>query len=343
MSHPELTKESSHKVSGNYGFLDMIKALQWVRDNIKAFGGDPNNVTIAGQSSGSMSVNVLMSSPLAKGLFHKAIAMSGGMMGYQVPQLMKVNEDRGMQLMDSVGAKSLAEFRKIPAEDIQKAVNKMGRFKPVRDDYVIPVDAVNRFKKGLHNDVPLITSWVPGDAHIGTTLVKIEKFDEEAAARFGASLNEFKTIFPYKDAETKLNALNLWNLLGTKAMASHLLGKYNSTTYLYEFRHVPPELEGNKSNGAFHGVDIGFALNNLRIWDKPWKKNDLDLSESMSNYFVTFAKTGNPNSKDAPNWALYNDKHRNIMVFDDSPTLNTDMYHAQFDFLEKYIDESRVY
>ncbi len=156
MSHPELSAEQNN-ASGNYGIMDQIQALKWIKENIAYFGGDPKNITIAGQSAGSMSVNSLIASPLAKGLFHKAITQSGGILNNRLTNDLQQSEKLGSELQDSLNVESLSEMRKLSAQEIQNMSNKLksGRFSLTLDNYVLPVDINSHFKNGLQNHVPM--------------------------------------------------------------------------------------------------------------------------------------------------------------------------------------------
>ena len=161
MAHPELSAESELKTSGNYGILDQIAALKWVKENIAAFGGDPNNVTIDGQSAGAFSVNMLVVSPLAKGLFQKAIAQSGGMFGRQLSlgQTLQSAEESGKQLTEKLKIANMAAFRAMPADSLLKI---QARFGVTVDNVVIP-PVYDTFAAGKHNDVAVISGWNADD------------------------------------------------------------------------------------------------------------------------------------------------------------------------------------
>ena len=307
LAHPELTKESAHGASGNYALLDMIAALQWVRRNIAAFGGDPGNVTIAGQSAGAFGVNYLMASPVANGLFERAIAESGAAMT-PVASL-KEAEAAGVKLGESLGAKSIAELRSKPAEVLLQGSGAY-RDGPVADGYVVPTDVRTIFEHGHQNDVPLLIGWNADDGVSFAAPLKADAFRAQAQRTYGDFAGDFLKAYP---AGTDDEAAKSQHAVGRDsffAWQGRLWAREQSKTgkskvFLYFFDRTAPGTEAETKFGAFHSGEIGYALGSLAKWDRPWTDVDRKLEDEMSSYWVNFAKTGDPNGRGLPKWPAF--------------------------------------
>ena len=335
LAHPELSDESDLHTSGNYGILDQIAALQWVRDNIEAFGGDPNNVTIAGQSAGAFSVNALVVSPLAKGLFHKAIAQSGGMFARNLSlgQTLQNAEEKGRQLTDNMNISSIDSMRIIPADSL---LTFPGRWGLTVDEIVIP-NTRKIFSSGRQNDVPLITGWNADDGVSFGPPETAEQFQKNARKQYGEKSSEFLELFPAGTEATAGTSQKLlsqlffgWNNYSWARLQS---SSGENPAYLYYFKRVPP---GEPDYGAFHSAEFGYALHNLDKWDRPFTEVDRKLEGIMSDYWVNFAKTGDPNSEGLPEWPSFNNEHPRIIELGDTVRSGELPFKEQLRFLDQF-------
>lgn len=334
LAHTELSAESELKTSGNYGILDQIAALKWVKENIAAFGGDPANVTIDGQSAGSFSVNMLVVSPMAKGLFHKAIAQSGGMFGKELMlgQTLQAAEEGGKQLTEKLKITSIAELRAIPADSLLKIP---GRYGIVVDRVVIP-PVYETFAAGKQNDVAVISGWNADDGVSFGPAPKATQFQENIKKQYGDKAEAFLKLFPAKTDEEAAQSQKLisqlffgWNNYAwARLQASMGTGK----AYLYYFKRVPP---GEPNYGAFHSSEFGYALHNLKKWDRPFTDIDFKVEDSMSSYWVNFAKTGDPNGEVLPVWPAFNENDPQIIELGDVVKAAPLPYREQLKFMDE--------
>lgn len=333
-AHPELSAESELKTSGNYGILDQIAALKWVKENIAAFGGDPDNVTIDGQSAGAFSVNMLVVSPLAKGLFQKAIAQSGGMFGKQsaLGQTIKNAEEGGKQLTEKLKIANMAAFRAMPADSVLKI---QGRFSIAVDNVVI-LPVYDTFAAGKHNDVAVISGWNADDGVSFGPAPKAEQFRENARTQYGDKAESFLKLFPANTDEEAAKSQKIisqlffgWNNYAwARLQASMGTGK----AYLYNFNRVPP---GEPNYGAFHSAEFGYALHNLKKWDRPFTEIDYKVEDVMSSYWVNFAKTGNPNGEGLPVWPNFTENNPQIIEFGDEVKVAPLPFKDQMKFMDE--------
>jgi para-nitrobenzyl esterase len=321
LAHPELSAESGYGSSGNYAILDMIAALEWVRENIEHFGGDPGNVTIAGQSAGSFAVNFLTVSPLARGLFHRAIAQSGAAFlasPLRPETTLAEAEQIGVVFGEKLGAGSIAELRALPADSIRRAGGGMSS--PFADGYVLPESVMDAYENGRQNDVPVIAGWNKDDRLMGAAR-PADQFREQVQTRFGNLAEECMAVYPAgTDEEAARSQFDMSRdeAFGiqayTWAKVQSAAGK--SPVYLYNFNRELPAGSPETQFGAFHSSEIVYAYDNLHTLGRPWEPVDQKIAHLMSSYWVNFARTGNPNGPGLPGWEAYSLQREAALIID---------------------------
>lgn len=330
MAHPELSREADYGASGNYGILDQIAALRWIRANVAAFGGDPKSITIFGESAGAGSVNILQASPLAKGLFDKAIGQStsqfdpdGGLIGRKD---LKGAEAHGQAFAAQLGADSLQALRALPAETI---VSHPTFFWPTeRDGHVLPDLVYNIFANGLQNDVPTL---VGSNSDEGATIrMEWVKRDEADTSAYDRLYGGFADPLRQSATDAVQWQMRIWARLQAETGSAK--------AWLYWFDRAWP---GRKQDGAFHGAEIVYAFQTLDAEDQPWTEADRRLSALMADYWVSFARDGDPNAEGLPKWPAYAENAPKLMRLSPEPAvIDTPRPEAQT-FLDAYFDARR--
>lgn len=335
LAHPELTAESDHNASGNYGLMDQLAALEWIKRNIASFGGDPDRITIGGQSAGSMSVQCLIASPLTKGLVAGAIAESGA--GFRLDTPLRVAEGIGTSVSKSAGNMGIEELRQLGADSLLRIGSRMpfGSFFPVIDGYVLTADMRTTFKNKQHVDVPLMAGWVTGDAAlVAPTPLSAQAFSAEINKTYGAAAPKIRELFPANDDKQAAESQQKLGILNFAGLGDYQWALANrSASYLYEFSYIPTDKPGFPNYGAFHTSEVPYALRTLRYWDRPWTETDYSVEKSMSTYWLNFIRNGDPNGDGLTVWSRYDVQQGSIMQFDDEPSLIDGYYQAKFELL----------
>lgn len=324
MVDPELSAESEHGVSGNYGLLDQICALKWVRRNISAFGGDPERITLAGQSAGAACVQALCSSPLCRGDFAGAIFQSGGgidaLPDMDYPLLAEV--EKKMNITESLGVQNIAQARELPAEELlarwlkTMPTTKIWRT-PVIDGYVLPKKSAQIVYDDETAHVPYLIGFTAKEGVVTTPTP--ESYVQWAKQAFGGQAEEFLKIAaptPENFDEIKNSLFTQCLQAATAAWALTLEKQGRGPVYVYELAR---DLPGD-DKGPFHAADLWYVFKTfMRAW-RPWTGRDFEVARDMNTYWANFAKNLDPNGKGLPRWTPYTAQKPEAMVFGNEKT-----------------------
>ena len=333
LAHPELAKEAGHSGSGNYGVMDAIAALQWIKRNIRAFGGDPNNVTIAGESAGAIMVGGLVGSPQAKGLFNRAILQSGGWMGLTMARMRTTEQAQGAgaKALEAAGVKSIAELRAKPFAELPSLQGVQAGL--VIDGYIFPEDLSITFANGKQNEVDLLAGSNKDENTFGgggrggrggdAAASPAEAYIARAKAQYGDLADMYLKLYP-ATTEAEIAAMTAqvyndevnWNMRNSAALQA----KKGKKGYAYFFTRVPLRNGQPQPNGATHTAEISYAFNHAYS-NGPLEWNDVDkkLADQMSSYWVNFMAKGDPNGSGLPAWPQYKDLSKDkVMVLGDT-------------------------
>ncbi|GIK49326.1 MAG: carboxylic ester hydrolase [Alphaproteobacteria bacterium] len=355
LAHPELSAESPHRVSGNYGLLDQIEALRWINRNVAAFGGDPANVTIAGESAGALSVTYLLAAPAARGLFAKAIVQSTNLL--MVPELRETRfgvasaEDAGVRLGASLQAESIAALRAMDARALTYAAVSAGFApRPTVDGHVLPRQLVETLDRGEQARVPLLVGLTGGEIRTFPGLAppppeNAAAYERAIRERYRDLADDFLRLYPSTDMQESIYAATRDGIHGWAAERLAIRQTAQGVpAFLYLFDHSYPAADAAGLH-AFHASELPFVFGALDDFPVNWppipdEPAQRRLSEAMIGYWTSFAKNGEPRAAGAPDWPAYG-TNRAYMLFANTPYPSTHLFPGMYEHVEEIVCRRR--
>ena len=356
LAHPGLSRESDRRVSGNYGLLDQIAALRWVRANIEAFGGNPANVTLFGQSAGASSGFALMVSPLARGLFHRVIAQSASTTVTVGPKPRLRTSYYGLPPAETAGESMAPDIRKLRAMSADEVVAKLPisptfstgwRYGPVIDGYVLPDDTGVLLGTSSQAKVPLLIGHNADEAFFyrSSAHQTISGYRDFVRALFPPELvDTVLTRYPAAEdaqaSEAVLRMFTDFRFVTPTVLTARAASKVTDV-YMYRFSRVSP-LNKSTFGGAGHGTEIPYVFGHLTADESQYEEVDRTMSRAMAGAWVQFAKTGNPNGASLPQWPAYTAPEYRLLDYGDEIAIRSNADSPNVDFFQRVFETMRT-